>query len=105
MTYLPCEVAGHSRQSVWNAHTSDLRQCPSLSQPPGGRGAAVLLQYVCQCPTIGQLCDHPHVFWCLIPLMEHKNIGVVQTLHQTNLKSAVKKQLVRVDFYLVGGHL
>ena len=53
-----------------------------MSLPPGGREAAVLLQYVCQCPTIGQLCDHPNVFWGLVLLMEHKNMGVVQTLHQ-----------------------
>ena len=67
----------------------------------------VLLQYVSQCLTVGQLGDHPDVFGGLVPLVEHNTIinsqprislkqyqhedmAVVEIMHQTNKALVVK---------------
>lgn len=53
------KVVGHSGQSVWSVHSSVLRQCPSRSLSPGGRGRDHLAP-ICQpvaSSVITQICS------------------------------------------------
>ena len=47
--------------------------------------AAILVQYVREGASDGQLCDDPDVLWSLVPFTELEHVLVVQRMHQLYL--------------------